>query len=107
MENMVDIYLFGKRYRVIEIIVTIGFVVLSYIFSSNFGFAKSMQNWFVSALFALLLFTASYFCFTFSPPKVGIFYDENTNSYGVPVSTYKGDEVLDAMYANNVLNNEA
>lgn len=80
----------GSRYMFIEIVVALLFVALGYIVSSNLTVNRNISAWFVTALFALILFGASYFCFTYSPPHVGLFLDTVQNIYGIPVSILGG-----------------
>ena len=80
----------GNRYMFIEIVVALLFVALGYIVSSNLTVNRNIGVWFVTAIFALILFVASYFCFTYSPPQVGLFLDTVKNIYGVPVSILGG-----------------
>ena len=92
----------GRRMTVIEVIVTIAAVVASYIVSSRITCAHDAGAWFVTALFALLLFVASYFCFTYSPPEAGVFIDEETGVHGLPATQeYYRDSAIDALYHLN------
>ena len=89
----------GRRVIAIEVPITLIVVVMGYILSSRLTYTRDIDAWFVTAFFALMLFAASYFCFTYSPPQAGVFIDEKTDSYGVPASEeYNADAVLDAMY---------
>ncbi|MDD5924256.1 MAG: DUF6512 family protein [Clostridia bacterium] len=89
----------GKRFKLIEILINIIFVLLAYVLSSRLAYNAKLSGWFVTSLFALALFLASYLCFTYSPPSAVIFYDENLNVYGIPVSCYYGDYFLDSVSA--------
>ncbi len=58
-----------------------------------------LQNYFIPALFLLLLFSVCYVCFTPFPPKTPFFYDYENGVYGIiPPHFDMGAAALDRLY---------
>lgn len=59
-------------------------IVLAHLISYRMTLLKKdIRAWFVPALFALLLFGAMYFGFTAAPPRIELFRDPVTGTYGL------------------------
>ena len=88
----------GTNYGVAEVVINFAAVVMGYIVSFKiYNLNKDVSGIFIPALFGVALFVAAYFCFTFYPSHIEIFYDSRLNVYGIPLTTYYGDLYLDVM----------
>ncbi|MCR5635861.1 MAG: DUF6512 family protein [Clostridiales bacterium] len=97
--NCLAIGIKGTNYGFVEVIINLASVATGYIVSYKaYSFNKDVSNIFIPAVFGVALFVAAYFCFTFYPSHIEIFYDDRLNVYGIPRTTYYGDLYLDVMY---------
>ena len=88
----------GTNYGFAEVIINFAAVLTGYIVSYKiYNMNKDVSDIFIPAAFGVALFVAAYFCFTFYPCRIEIFYDDRLNVYGIPLTTYYGDLYLDVM----------
>lgn len=71
----------------LDIVSVFIFICLSHYFSYKVTLSHvNLQQWFMPAVFLLLVYFSMYFGFTAAPPKVDLFKDPKTGMYGIPNS---------------------
>ncbi len=74
----------GQNVLAVDIISVFVWIALAYLISYRITLLdRDIRAWFVPALFALLLFGAMYFGFSAAPPRIDLFRDPVTNTYGL------------------------
>ncbi len=80
----------GKAIMIVDIICSLVCLMLSFFASYKLIISElNMEKWYSAALCALTLFVIMYLSFTIYPPKIDLFKDPVTNSYGLSFNTYK------------------
>ena len=76
----------GGAVVAVDIVLSIVWLCLSQIIAFNLAnLNQDLSKYFSIAVLILFLFAMMLFTFTVFPPKVDLFLDKNTNTYGVPV----------------------
>lgn len=74
----------GQNVLAVDIISVFVWIALAHLISYRISLLdRDIRAWFVPALFALLLFGAMYFGFSAAPPRIDLFRDPVTNTYGL------------------------
>lgn len=74
----------GRPIIVVDILSSAVWVVIAFVIPYKLYFCpKTLEIWFSSALFMLILFMAMYFSFTACPPRADLFRDPVTGLYGI------------------------
>lgn len=78
-------YFAGRTVPTVDLFSAFACIGLGFLVSYRLAVCpRRLAPWFAAAAFALVVFLTMYLSFTVNPPKIRLFLDESTQSYGIP-----------------------
>ena len=75
--------------RILDIIISFFLIFISYFVSHELVISKwHLEEFFVVAILALVVFLSTYLIFSVVPPKINFFWDYKNGIYGIPKKAF-------------------